>query len=138
LKCCSVYIFKQSSTIEFAGTSTTYAANSMKISITVQSWPFYALSNSLAIVMDAGFSNAGKTCINYYADQNTNLKWYTIAVGDVVLYPEVERSFPSSFSYCSHASSLPPSIQFDKTNIWAIFEQIDNRWENSNYFIFIE
>jgi hypothetical protein len=48
----SLLLFLQLTNISFAGTTTTYASNTLKIAIGIKNWLFTALDNSLVVTMD--------------------------------------------------------------------------------------
>jgi hypothetical protein len=48
----SLLLFLQPTNILFAGTTTTYASNTLKITIGIENWLFTALDNSLVVTMD--------------------------------------------------------------------------------------
>jgi hypothetical protein len=78
--------------LTFAGNTTTFAANTIKINLVVQNWPFYALANFLSIVMDANVTtsnmnpdNCGNLPVVSQSDVG-NLRWITVDVAGVTLY----------------------------------------------------
>lgn len=78
--------------ITFAGIATNYTAHTLKFSVVVQNWPFYVLTNSLAIVMDMGAidtTSLQSSCVKYNPKGEENLQWFTVVVDDVVLYPYI-------------------------------------------------
>jgi hypothetical protein len=80
--------FGEPTTINFAGTTIDFSSHSLKISVTIQNWPFFELANSLAITMDAlAMDNSPKrqSCVNYNEDEG-NLLWYIVVINDVSLY----------------------------------------------------
>jgi hypothetical protein len=76
--------------MSFAGTISTFAPNTLKISVAIQNWPFLALTNSLAIIFDAGASansQNSKLCLNAQASGNSgSLQWLLASIGDVSWY----------------------------------------------------
>eukprot|EP00026_Physarum_polycephalum_P002376 Phypoly_transcript_02382.p1 GENE.Phypoly_transcript_02382~~Phypoly_transcript_02382.p1 ORF type:complete len:938 (+),score=119.17 Phypoly_transcript_02382:92-2815(+) len=87
-----VWQFGEKSTdITFAGTTTSYAAKTLKLSVTIQNWPFYALANSLAIVMDSGGSSGNQNaCVSDKTDESGSLQWVLFVINDLSLYGEFE------------------------------------------------
>lgn len=73
--------------------------NSVKYMIKVQSWPFLSNRNYLQIIMrtEAKSENLD-TCLNSESgvDGNKNLKWFTLNIDGVSLYP---HSFSIFFSF---------------------------------------
>jgi hypothetical protein len=80
--------------ISFAGTTTTYASNTLKLAIHIENWPFAALANSLVVVIAVtGFlpSLIGK-CNNASengSDEQGSLRWFTIQSGAYTLYGQM-------------------------------------------------
>jgi hypothetical protein len=80
-------MFNASTPIDFAGNTTIYASNTIKINVIVQRWPFYALTNSLAVIFNST-KNLQKNCAKEFVDDNGNLRWVTVSLGDLSLYPQ--------------------------------------------------
>lgn len=71
--------------VDFAGTTTTYTANTLKIAVYVQNWPFFSLANSLHIVMDTD-NKEKSTCYNEKRNEGGSVQWVMIVIDDVALY----------------------------------------------------
>jgi hypothetical protein len=80
--------FGEETTLEFANTSTLYAANTLKLQIDINSWPFRALANFLEIVIDSSSTDpAQTTCVLNQTDESSGLRWLlVVVVGGVSLY----------------------------------------------------
>eukprot|EP00026_Physarum_polycephalum_P001796 Phypoly_transcript_01799.p1 GENE.Phypoly_transcript_01799~~Phypoly_transcript_01799.p1 ORF type:complete len:509 (+),score=43.80 Phypoly_transcript_01799:1579-3105(+) len=84
-----VWIFNASTPIDFAGNTTVYAQNTIKINVIVQSWPFYALANSLAVIFNSTKSEQ-KNCAKDFVDDSGNLRWVAVSLGDLSLYGQFD------------------------------------------------
>lgn len=83
-----VYQFAEQTQLEFAGTTTSFAPNTLKISIEISRWPFLALANSLAIVLDSsGTTNTQNGCTKSQVNDNGDLQWILVVMGELSLYP---------------------------------------------------
>lgn len=78
--------FGEITTLNFAGTTSTFTPDTIKLSVTIRNWPFASLSNSLSIVMEATESQQNNLCVNENEDSNNSLRWVMIVVDDVALY----------------------------------------------------
>lgn len=77
---------EQSTEVEFAGTTTLYSQNTVKMNAIIHNWPFYSLSNSLSLVMQSGSpNNDDDICVSQELD-NDRLRWFMITVGEISLY----------------------------------------------------
>jgi hypothetical protein len=83
-----MYQFEQTTPFEFAGSSTTFSPNTLKISVTILNWPFLSLSNSLSLSIDSK-SEGNNQEENCAKSQSTteSLQWIMVIVNDVALYP---------------------------------------------------
>lgn len=70
---------------EFAGTTTIYKAHTLKLNVRVHNWPFYSLSNNLAIVLDSN-NQEPSACVDQDEDESGSLRWVMVNVDDVSLY----------------------------------------------------
>jgi hypothetical protein len=64
----------------------TFKANTLKLSVSVQNWPFYSLTNTLGIVFDGsaqGSSDSG--CVVSDSSYDT-VQWVLVVVDDFTLY----------------------------------------------------
>jgi hypothetical protein len=90
----SLLLFLQPINVSFAGTTTTYASNTLKLAIRIEDWSFVALTNLLVVTIDVtGFSPSlvGK-CDNASengSDEQGSLRWFTIQSGPYVLYGQM-------------------------------------------------
>lgn len=72
---------------DFAETTTVYQPNSVKINLQIESWPFYALSNSLSIAFESANLDSKKNpCYNQQVDESGSLRWFMITIDDHSLY----------------------------------------------------
>eukprot|EP00026_Physarum_polycephalum_P017057 Phypoly_transcript_18142.p1 GENE.Phypoly_transcript_18142~~Phypoly_transcript_18142.p1 ORF type:complete len:244 (+),score=22.77 Phypoly_transcript_18142:89-733(+) len=73
--------------VTFANTSSEYQANSFKLAVQLQNWPFRGIRNKLAIVMNTSQNNQEQcSAVKSNQDETKSLKWYTINVKGVTLY----------------------------------------------------
>jgi hypothetical protein len=76
--------------VTFANTTTNYSANTIKMGIQIQNWPFKSLSNSLIVLFSATPSTSDEnvcSSVDSSEDENDNLKWYTFTINGATLYP---------------------------------------------------
>lgn len=73
----------ETTTLELANITTTYQPQTLKVSVTVQYWPFMSMSNYLGVILD----NSGEIndCVNNNGDDG-DLKWIMVTMGEVSLY----------------------------------------------------
>lgn len=74
-----------STTFEFANITTVFPAHTLKLSVSIQNWPFQSLSHNLSILMDSGVSNAD-ACVREESDESGSLRWLIVVIDDVSLY----------------------------------------------------
>eukprot|EP00026_Physarum_polycephalum_P003012 Phypoly_transcript_03021.p1 GENE.Phypoly_transcript_03021~~Phypoly_transcript_03021.p1 ORF type:complete len:706 (+),score=47.82 Phypoly_transcript_03021:43-2118(+) len=88
------WIFTQSTQLTFAGKVRTYSPNTVKINAVIQNWPFYSLSNFLAVIIDANpIKSTDKDhteCVDSHEAINGNLKWIAVTASDVTLYGQFD------------------------------------------------
>lgn len=86
-----IYEFNDYSTnINFANSTTSYAKNSVKLTIKVTNWAFRALAHSLQLVFNTkSAGQTSSTCSNSETDSNGNLLWYSLIVDQTTLYPQL-------------------------------------------------
>ncbi len=82
--------FSNSTTVLFANSSTNIAANSLKLNVRIQNWPFMSIDNSLVLVFNASSpNNPTSSCnINPGEDSSGSLQWSVVVINGVSLYPE--------------------------------------------------
>eukprot|EP00026_Physarum_polycephalum_P000363 Phypoly_transcript_00363.p1 GENE.Phypoly_transcript_00363~~Phypoly_transcript_00363.p1 ORF type:complete len:599 (+),score=58.14 Phypoly_transcript_00363:3228-5024(+) len=97
-------------TVTFATTSTNFASKTIKLAAQIRNWPFSALQNSLALILDPVASDNGASCVNTQKDENDNLKWVTINYGGISLYGQFT----------------------DKMIVDGIFRQVSFKFESTN------
>jgi hypothetical protein len=90
----SLLLFLQPTNISFAGASTTYASNTLKLTIRIEDWPFAALTNSLVVsIAVIGFSLSLVGKCNNTSENGSNeqgsLRWFTIQSGAYTLYGQM-------------------------------------------------
>lgn len=80
--------FSESTVYEFAGTTTTFSANTIKLAINVKNWPFYSLSNQLEIVFESNEkqNSGGDACFQNESDEQGNLRWLMVIINSTSLY----------------------------------------------------
>eukprot|EP00026_Physarum_polycephalum_P005781 Phypoly_transcript_05819.p1 GENE.Phypoly_transcript_05819~~Phypoly_transcript_05819.p1 ORF type:complete len:186 (+),score=18.62 Phypoly_transcript_05819:1180-1737(+) len=69
----------------FAGVTTRYAKNTIKLSVEISSWPFLNLQNSLHVNMNSGVAGA-VSCTKKNTDSSNSLRWFMVVVNDTSLY----------------------------------------------------
>eukprot|EP00026_Physarum_polycephalum_P000961 Phypoly_transcript_00962.p1 GENE.Phypoly_transcript_00962~~Phypoly_transcript_00962.p1 ORF type:complete len:1230 (+),score=107.09 Phypoly_transcript_00962:136-3825(+) len=77
---------EQSTTITFAGVTTTYPQHTLKVSLSINKWPFTALSNTLAITFGSSAESSKISCTKQSEDGDNTLRWIMVVVDDVALY----------------------------------------------------
>lgn len=87
-----MYQFEEGETsINFANVITLFGPNTLKIGVRVYNWPFMALTNELAIVLDAKVSGEIERekdeCLNESVNEDGSLRWIMVMVDNVSLYP---------------------------------------------------
>jgi len=75
---------EDTTSIDFAGITTVYPANTIKLSVNIQGWRFTNLKNSLEIIIDAQ-AGQGQGCVNSQST-SSSLLWFMIYVGKISLY----------------------------------------------------
>lgn len=85
-----IRVFKEEQTIfNFANTTTSFPAQTVKFNLNVQRWPFYSISNFLSINLDAKSNNQvedDNVCVNDKKDEKENVKWFMLSVDGISLY----------------------------------------------------
>lgn len=80
--------FKTATPVYFANTTTHYAANSVKLNMIIENWPFKSIQSSLALILDSQNNQQhAQPCIQSGEDINGNLAWFQITVNGVALNP---------------------------------------------------
>lgn len=69
----------------FANVNTTYKANTLKLNVRVHDWPFYTISNNLAIVLDSN-NQESSVCVNDEKDESGSLRWVMVNTDNISLY----------------------------------------------------
>jgi len=75
--------FTTSSSILFANTALALAANTLKLNVKIQNWPFSSSNNSLAVVLERPSSSDQ---IDSSSDVNGNLEWFTVTFNGTSLF----------------------------------------------------
>ena len=97
--------FTKDSLFTFAGASTTYSANSLKLNLNLSNWPFKSIFNTLKIEMETAVVTQNDTssdaCHNgpvtsYDSDSGNSLQWIKINQNGVAVYLLILFSFLSS------------------------------------------
>eukprot|EP00026_Physarum_polycephalum_P002699 Phypoly_transcript_02707.p1 GENE.Phypoly_transcript_02707~~Phypoly_transcript_02707.p1 ORF type:complete len:863 (+),score=100.25 Phypoly_transcript_02707:263-2590(+) len=82
-----IWQIQETTTLTFAGNTTTFGPNTLKINVKIENWPFLALPNSLAIVLDSNAKNQENGgCVNSHSSDSGNLLWILVVVGKESLY----------------------------------------------------
>ena len=81
-------MFNASTPFDFAGNTTTFASNTIKVNVRIQRWPFKSLGNSLSISIDSNSEEdqRNSNCVDSFSSVD-GLKWITVTIGRVTLYP---------------------------------------------------
>jgi hypothetical protein len=91
----SLLLFLQSTNISFAGTTTTYASNTLKIAIHIENWPFTTLNNSLVVTIDVSqmsplvLSECNNGIQNKSDNKQNSLWWFAIQSSSYTLYGQM-------------------------------------------------
>lgn len=83
------YLEAAETQMEFAGVSTKYKSNNVKLAISISNWPFYMLSNTLVISLDSVYtqsSDSSNECVNKQENEDENLRWFLATIDSVSLY----------------------------------------------------
>jgi len=83
--------FNATTPINFAGNNTIFSPYTIKINVIIQNWPFFTLSNSLAIFFLANASNNDNNCEGAFENTNRDVKWISITVGNTTLYAQFDN-----------------------------------------------
>jgi len=87
-----LYIYNTTNTIEFANQSITISPNQIKMTISVDYWPFNSISNYFEVIVEAyavdsnGVVNQQTACSNSRADSHNNIRAFTLSVGGYSFY----------------------------------------------------
>ncbi len=80
--------FKTAASVSFANTTKQYAANSVKLNMIIENWPFKSIQNSLALILDSqNTQKHTQSCIQSGKDISGNLVWFQITVNGVAMNP---------------------------------------------------
>eukprot|EP00026_Physarum_polycephalum_P014564 Phypoly_transcript_15093.p1 GENE.Phypoly_transcript_15093~~Phypoly_transcript_15093.p1 ORF type:complete len:251 (+),score=16.48 Phypoly_transcript_15093:33-755(+) len=86
-----VWQFEEPATsLNFANVTTVYTQHSLKVSVVIQHWPFFSLSNSLGVILESIATDLQNTqkpnsCQNNDQD-SSNLRWTMVVIDGVALY----------------------------------------------------
>jgi len=84
-----IWQFTSDTSINFANSSVACPANTIKLGLQIQNWPFRNTRNSLEVVLDSqARTNSGISCnqTDSQSDENGNLRWFTINIDGVIMY----------------------------------------------------
>jgi hypothetical protein len=75
----------------FANITLVHGANTLKITFKIYNWPFFALSNSLSIVLEAKQDDTSNTsaCVEQGVGESGSLHWFLLHVGNTSLYGQM-------------------------------------------------
>lgn len=76
----------QSSSFEFANTTTNMAANSLKFYVSVSNWPFRNIQNELNLEFDSKDDNNEQCNIETQTDASSSIQSFVINYGEYALY----------------------------------------------------
>lgn len=115
----TIYEFQDDVTnITFAGTTTSYAKNSLKLSVEIGAWPFRGYQNSLILIFTTGAQTTGAGCqqVNSFSGEGS-LQWFSINIEGTTMYGQFEQNAivdgiirPISFSLGSNDTTVAAKI----------------------------
>jgi len=82
-----IRLFSATTNVTFAGDTTAFAPNTIKLSITVVNWPFRSVQNSLAFILGSDTKQQTSKCnVDSGTDSSGNLQWFTITLNSTSMY----------------------------------------------------
>ncbi len=86
----NIYYFSAPATVNFAGSAISIPANTLKITVKVNSWPFKSLTNSLSLEMSAiparSFDFSSSKNVTSQVDPGGSLQWYMLNMAHQRVY----------------------------------------------------
>jgi len=82
-----IRLFSVTTNVTFAGETTAFAPNTIKLSITIQNWPFSSLEHSLAFILRSDTKEETSKCnVDSGTDSSGNLQWVTVTINSTSMY----------------------------------------------------
>lgn len=78
---------EETTTFDFAGTTTDYPEHSVKIALSIRDWPFKSLAHTLKVAITTGADTGDTTCVTEGTDDGGSLRWVKVILDNLYLYP---------------------------------------------------